>query len=162
MANFLHGPKFKDQNIVICFDPGDTTGYAILHMHRETKQIQIKELGEFSSDTRITDFFTIDEITARQTVVIFEKFHLIRVNVSTTPIEVIGAIKCITKYANICTFQQPPSARIAASKVYRDQIKIYKKHHMDALMHGLVFGIQYFGFTDEVTISHPKNVTYWT
>lgn len=162
MPKFIHGQRFQGQNLVIVFDPGETTGYCVLRIDKDAKHIEIVELGEFRDSSQLVMLFTLDDTIARQLCVLFEGFTLFaNTVVSPVPMEVIGAIRWITKHMNICTFKQPPSERKVAEKIFRADITKYNSHHLDALLHGLSFCISQYNIFKNYTITHPRQVNYF-
>lgn len=72
----------------MAFDPGKTTGYAVMELVDDCWKIE--EAGEFNEAMLIEHL-----ISQQPTWVLYERFHLVDIAVDKTPIEVIGVIKYI-------------------------------------------------------------------
>lgn len=119
---------------LLCFDPGETTGWAFLADGEIVG-------GAFPMDSRVKEM--ID--TFKPDVVLYEAFYLAAkaarrlIGSSFPTIEVIGVIKYLAKTAGIKCVAQPPSMR---THIHLKRTRGLGTHSSDAAKHGIRYLIR--------------------
>ena len=141
---------------VYCYDPGGTTGFALLDLDHVKRTITVKELGEFSTWANIT---THSEAIKPNECFLYEDFKLRIITANLIPVEVIGVIRYICGVKGLPMFKQMPHERKVAVEWYKELNSIDNSTHwFSALSHGIVFVNKSFSGKDKWTLLFHKSV----
>lgn len=129
--------KYHIADRVVAFDPGGTTGYAVVQLVQTTPtRWRVLEAGAFPQ------FDEVETILMRHhpRTVLYETLHVTRPGVRTVGAEVIGAIRYLARFHNMHCLERSPALLQGIRRwPIRIEYPVRGPHALDALHHAIVY-----------------------
>lgn len=155
-----HPPNDARFGTILSFDPGGTTGYAIVSPIPETRTVLVREVGEFPAWDGVEEL--VGRVVGRGSVV-YEDFLIKRLDVPGIALQVIGVIRFVSDRLGVPAESQPPSMRNSIDRMYGPDFAKVASHKGSAVRHAVVYCIRRLPglvrprveFTEEAAGSFP-------